>query len=156
MRLTAKLLLTVGLALAASGGARHAALAQAQAPAGLKPYVVEYYYKVKWGHFEEFMELYTKNHYPILQKMQQDGKILSMSAAYPRNHASEAARWDMRFTIVYRDILAEHEETGMEMVRALYPDQETFMKEEQRRFELLLEHTDIPVRIDDLKEWKSR
>ena len=39
---------------------------------------------------------------------------------------------------------------------ALYPDQATFMKEEQRRFELLLEHTDVPVDIDDLKEWKGR
>lgn len=156
MRLTTKVLLTAVLALAASAGANQPVRAQATAPAQLKPYVVEYYYKVKWGHFEEFMELYTKNHYPILQKMQQDGKILSMSAAYPRNHASEAARWDMRFTIVYRDVMAAHDETGMDTVRALYPDQATFMKEEQRRFELLLEHTDIPVHVDDLKEWKGR
>ncbi len=95
-----------------------------------------------------------KNHYPILQKLQQDGEILSMSAAYPRNHASEPARWDMRFTIVYRDVVAAHAETGMATVVALYPDQEKFKKEEQRRFELLLEHTDIPIVVDDLKDWK--
>lgn len=154
MRLIAKVLLTAVLALASSGAPSQAVMAQAPAP--LKPYVVEYYYKVKWGHFEEFMGLYMKNHYPILQKMQQDRKILSMSAAYPRNHASEPARWDMRFTIVYRDVIAAHEESGMDMVKALYPDQETFNKEEQRRFELLLEHTDIPMLIDDLKDWKGR
>jgi hypothetical protein len=44
----------------------------------------------------------------------------------------------------------------MGMVQALYPDQATFMKEELRRFERLLEHTDIPVHVDDLKEWKVR
>ena len=148
------------MCLAPAGAGRDAVLAQAAAaPAAqpapaLQPYVVEYYYKVKWGHFDEFMELYVKNHYPILQKMQEDGKILSMSAAYPRNHASEPARWDMRFTIVYRDVIAAHDETGMAIVEALYPDQATFKKEEQRRFELLLEHTDIPIYVDDLKEWK--
>ena len=157
MRLTAKILLTIALALASSGNPKQVLLAQAAATptaAALRPYAVEYYYKVKWGYFDEFMELYTKNHYPILKKLQQDGKILSMSATYPLNHASEPARWDMRFTIVYRDVIAAHDETGMATVLALYPDQETFKKEEQRRFELLLEHTDIPIFVDDLKDWK--
>ena len=40
--------------------------AQAPAPAATTargaPYAVEYYYKVKWGHFDEFMELYKRNH----------------------------------------------------------------------------------------------
>ena len=145
------------MCLAPAGVARDAVLAQAgaqPAAAALKPYVVEYYYKVKWGHFDEFMELYAKNHYPILKKMQEDGQILSMSAAYPLNHASEPARWDMRFTIVYRDVIAAHMDAGDAMVEALYPDQATFKKEEQRRFELLLEHTDIPIYVDDLTEWK--
>ena len=60
----------------------------------------------------------------------------------------------MRFTIVYRDVLAAHMDTGSAMVEAIYPDQARFKKEEQRRFELLLEHTDIPIHVDDLKDWK--
>ena len=145
------------MCLVPEGAGRDAVLAQAAAQpaaAALKPYAVEYYYKVKWGHFDEFMELYAKNHYPILRKMQESGRILSMSAAYPLNHASEPARWDMRFTIVYRDVLAAHDGTGSVSLEELYPDQATFKKEEQRRFELLLEHTDIPIYVDDLKEWK--
>ncbi|MDQ3069958.1 MAG: hypothetical protein M3R55_09550 [Acidobacteriota bacterium] len=144
----------MSLAPASTGLAREVASSQSAAPAALKPYVVEYYYKVKWGHFDEFLELYKKNHYPILKKMQEQGHILSMSAAYPRNHASEPARWDMRFTIVYRDVLAEHLDTGDALVEQLYPDQVRFRKEEQRRFELLLEHTDIPVVVEDAREWK--
>jgi hypothetical protein len=33
-------------------------------PATEKPYVIEYYYKTKWGHAEEFITLFRKNHYP--------------------------------------------------------------------------------------------
>jgi hypothetical protein len=33
-----------------------------------KPFVVEYYYKAKWGHAEEFLKLFKKNHYPVLKK----------------------------------------------------------------------------------------
>jgi hypothetical protein len=156
MRLTARILLTMTVALACFSSTRHTLLAQAAAAtaAPLKPFAVEYYYKVKWGSFDEFLALYMKNHYPILKKLQQDGHILSMSATYPFNHASESARWDMRFTIVYRDVVAAHADTDPAVVAALYPDQATFKKEEQRRFELLLEHTDIPIVVDDLKDWK--
>ena len=52
-----------------------------------RPYVVEYYYKVQWGHFDEFLELYKKNHYPVLQKQQEMGRIVRMSAAFPVYHA---------------------------------------------------------------------
>lgn len=120
-----------------------------------QPFAVEYNYKVKWGHFEEFLDLYKKNHYPILQRYQKLGRIQSMSAAYPINHAAEAARWDFRFTIVWKDAATAHEDFDQSsIVKELYPDQAAFKKEEQRRFELLLEHTDVPVALDDLKTWK--
>ena len=32
-----------------------------------QPYVIEYYYKAKWGHAEEFLALFKKNHYPVLK-----------------------------------------------------------------------------------------
>lgn len=128
---------------------------QEKAAGTAPPFAVEYSYKVKWGHFDEFMELYVRNHYPILQRMQKMGRIVSMSAAFPVNHASEAARWDMRFTIVWKDAATAHEYFDQTpIVKELYPDQDKFKKEEQRRFELLLEHTDVPVRLDDLKGWK--
>ena len=33
-----------------------------------RPYVVEYYYKARWGYADEFIRLFKKNHYPILKK----------------------------------------------------------------------------------------
>lgn len=119
-----------------------------------KPFVFEFYYKVRWGYLDEFLTLYKKNHFPILQRLQQSGAILSMSAAYPVNHGGEEKRWDFRFTIVYRDAIAAHTATSEALIRELYPDQVTFKREEQRRFELLLEHMDIAVSIDDLKGWR--
>lgn len=60
-----RMVLIAAVALVSAGAGGHAVLAQAAAQpaaATLQPYVVEYYYKVKWGHFEEFLELYMKNH----------------------------------------------------------------------------------------------
>lgn len=121
------------------------------------PFTVEYYYKVKWGHFDEWFELYQRNHYPILQRYQALGRIVRMSAAYPVNHGPESSRWDFRFTIVWKDAATAHEEfpDAAAITKELYPDQAKFRQEEQRRFELLLEHTDVPVWTDDLTSWKK-
>lgn len=119
-----------------------------------RSYTVEYYYKVKWGHFDEFLELYKKNHYPILEELRKRGEILEMSAAYPLNHQSESARWDFRFTITFRDFDAAHNsDTDQEIIKQLYPDRETFKKEEQRRFAILLEHRDVPLEIESFEGW---
>jgi hypothetical protein len=121
-------------------------------PAG--PFAVEYYYKVQWGHFDEFLELYKRNHYPILERLQELGRIVSMSAAYPVNHAGEGSRWDFRFTIVWKDAATAYEDFDESaIVEELYPDQDRFEQEEQRRFEILTEHMDVPVRIEDPGAW---
>ena len=119
------------------------------------PYTVEYYYKVKWGHQEEFLDLYKKNHYPILKRLQKLGYIREMSAAYPINHAGEEQRWDFRFTIVFKDVFAAQPDPGLDaaIMKELYPDQDAFKKEELRRFELLVEHMDVPIEVDDLAKW---
>lgn len=123
-------------------------------PARATPFAVEYYYKVKWGYFDEFMELYKRNHYPVLQRQQKLGRIVRMSAAFPLNHAGEASRWDMRYTIVWKDVATAHDDfDSAPILKELYPDQAKFKKEEQRRFELLLEHMDVPVFLDDLAGW---
>jgi len=100
------------------------------------------------------MELYKKNHYPILQRLQELGRIVHMEAAYPFDHDGEADRWDIRFTIVYPDAKTAFENFDQTAIlEELYPDQETFRKEEQRRFELLVEHKDMIISYDDLSKW---
>ena len=48
-----------------------------------KPFVVEYYYKTKWGHADEFITLFRKNHYPLLKKQVEMGRMLKVSAVAP-------------------------------------------------------------------------
>jgi hypothetical protein len=130
-------------------------VASAQAGANQpKPFTYEFYYKVKWGHFKEFLALYKKNHLPILKKQIERGEILNMSAAFPINHMGEDTRWDMRVTVVYRDAVVAHEDPAeAPWAMALFPDQKTFKKEEQRRFEMVEEHLDIPVHMESPVSW---
>ena len=66
--------------------------AAAPAAAQSEPYVVDYYYKVRWGHQQEFIDLFRKNHYPVLQLDVQKGRILEVRGAAPRYHATEDGR----------------------------------------------------------------
>jgi hypothetical protein len=123
------------------------------APSGSEqPYVVEYYYQARWGYADEFIRLFRKNHYPVLRKQVESGRLLSVTAVAPRYHATEDRRWDYRVTIVFRNAqLASEADPNLEaIVRQLYPDQETFRREEQRRFEILLAHWDVPTIVVDL------
>jgi len=110
-----------------------------------KPYVVEYYYKVKWGHQEEFLALFCKNHLPLLRKQIESGRLLSVEILAPRYHTSEEHRWDYRVTIVFRNAQQAMEGDSKELKRQMYPDRATFQREEQRRFEILDAHWDLPV-----------
>ena len=112
-----------------------------------QPYTMEYYYKVQWGHQQEFLQLFLKNHYPLLKKIVESGRMISVRIETPANHMTEDARWDYRVTIKYKNstvaTTANPEEESF--IKQLWPDQQTYQREEQRRFEILLAHWDLPV-----------
>ena len=124
-------------------------LAQGAPPQGApdQPYSVEFYYKVQWGHQQEFLNLFLKNHYPLLQKMMESGRMLSVKIETPANHMTEDARWDYRVTIQYKNSTLATTANPDEdrLIKQLWPDQATYAREEQRRFEILLAHWDLPV-----------
>jgi hypothetical protein len=112
-----------------------------------QPYVVEYYYKAKWGHADEFLALFKKNHYPVLKKEMELGRMLKVSMVSPRLHATEDGRWDFRVTIVFKNAaIANDNFDSAALIKQLYPDQETYKREEQRRFEILDAHWDLPIK----------
>ena len=116
-----------------------------------QPYVIEYYYKAKWGHADEFLALFKKNHYPVLKKEMELGRMLKVSMAAPRYHTTEDGRWDFRVTIVFKNAaIANDNFDSAALLKQLYPDQETYKKEEQRRFEILDAHWDLPIKDTDL------
>ena len=108
---------------------------------------MEYYYKVQWGHQQEFLNLFLKNHYPLLQNQIESGRMLSVKIETPANHMTEDSRWDYRVTITFKNsAIATTANPGEdEALKKLFPDQATYQREEQRRFEILLAHWDIPV-----------
>jgi hypothetical protein len=124
-------------------------LAQGAPPQGgpNQPYAMEYYYKVQWGHQQEFLQLFLKNHYPLLQKQAESGRILSVKIEQPANHTTEDGRWDFRVTIRFKNstVATTDDPNELRLIKQLWPDQRTYQREEQRRFEILLGHWDLPV-----------
>jgi hypothetical protein len=112
-----------------------------------QPYAVEYYYKVQWGHQQEFLQLFLKNHYPLLQKTVESGRMVSVKIETPAYHTTEDGRWDYRVTIRFKNsTLATTANPDEEkLIKQLWPDQETYRRDEQRRFEILMSHWDLPV-----------
>lgn len=116
-------------------------------------FIIENYYKVKWGYAEEFIGLYKKNHYPLLKKALEKGDLISIKAEKPRQHASEETRWDYRVTLVFKSVQVAFDPNLTEPYKkTLYPDAEKLKKEEEHRFELLLAHWDVEVQPIDLEK----
>ena len=114
------------------------------------PTTVEYFYRVKWGSLKEFVELYDRNHKPLLEAMQKEGFITSMKTEFPFTHLAGGQRWDVRVRITYRDAAAaindpRWEEAWAAARKGMYKDQKKFDAEESRRFSLVEEHWDVVV-----------
>lgn len=111
------------------------------------PVRAAYYYKVKWGYQEEFERLFFKNHYPVLQAQMGDkGRITGVEVMRPTYHGDGRADWTFLVVITFANLNAfvgPNQESAIQ--KRLYPDQETFKKEEQRRFEILDAHWDVPL-----------
>src|SRR5262252_6088323 len=103
-----------------------------------QPYTMEYYYKTQWGRQQEFLRLFLKNHYPLLKKNMESGRILSVKIEQPANHGTEDGRWDYRVTIRFKNstLATTSNPDEQRFIKQLWPDQATYEREEQRRFEI--------------------
>ena len=107
-----------------------------------------YFYKVKWGFQDEFLDLFQRNHYPVLKALKEAGQYSAIRTYTPRYHGDGRADWTFAVELVRREVSGLPAEE--EVVRKLYPDQAKFRKEERRRFELLDAHWDVPLTVMDL------
>ena len=128
---------------------------RAQAPAAQAGARAErtvwYFYRVKWGFQDEFVDLFRKNHYPILKEEMKTGRMTAVKTFVPTYHGDGRADWTFAVVITYRDAAAMMGPGGDDsLVRKMYPDQAKFLKEEQRRFEILDAHWDVPLNELDL------
>ena len=126
-----------------------------QAPAAQSAGTAErtawFFYRVKWGYQDEFVSLFKKNHYPVLKAQKESGRITAVRTFVPTYHGDGRADWTFAVAITYRDTAAMTGPSGEDaIVKRLYPDQATFKKQEQRRFEILDAHWDVPLNELDL------
>ena len=109
-------------------------------------FIIENYYKVKWGFADEFINLWIVNHYPLLKKAIDKGDIISVEAEKPKLHSGEDTRFDFKVTIVFKnEKLAFDPNLTKQYEKQLYPDLEKLKKDEQHRFELLIAHWDVMI-----------
>lgn len=109
------------------------------------PVTVEYYYRIRWGAVDEFLELFTRNHWPILREQLASGRYTDVRAFTPRFHGDGRADWNFLVSITYRDWAAIEDHADAEISARLYPDRARFEAEERRRFELLEAHWDVTL-----------
>ena len=145
-----RLLMAAGAAVLMAVSVAGMVAVRAQAPAAQSASQTErtawYFYRVKWGYQDEFLGLFRKNHYPVLQAQVKSGRMTSVRTFVPTYHGDGRADWTFAVAITFKDTAAMNAPSGEdEIVRKLFPDQNTFRKEEQRRFELLDAHWDVPL-----------
>ena len=142
--MTKSLSVTVALVLGVAIGATLPAT-RAQS-AGGETRTAWYFYTVKWGHQDEFLDLFKRNHYPVLKEQMGD-RLVGFKAYVPLHHGDGRADWTFATELVFKND-AEFMKTApeAEIARRLYPDLDTFRKEERRRFEILEAHWDVPLR----------
>ena len=109
------------------------------------PVEVLYFYRTRWGAHDEFVELFRRNHWPILRDQLNTGRFTAVEMFTPRFHGDGRADWDVLVSITYRDWAAIQEHSDHDIAVRLYPDQKAFAAEEAHRFSLLDAHWDVPL-----------
>lgn len=113
---------------------------------------VWYFYKVRWGFQREFVELFRRNHYPVL-RAQLGTRITAIRTYEPKYHGDGRADWTFAVALTFRDAMALATPSREdEIARRLFPDRERFEAEERRRFELLDAHWDVPLKEVAMEE----
>jgi len=139
MRLMKGLLLSFALCLSPS-----VAFGQANNGAGEgKPEVHVSYYKLPPGRQDEWLALYKKYHYPIVQHMIAGGQVTS-ETIYTRAIHELSPGWDIAIVLVFPPAAQRKKAdlTRSQLIRKLYPDLDDYVKGERARWGLTLESWD--------------
>ncbi|MDG2091604.1 MAG: hypothetical protein P8J61_11020 [Gammaproteobacteria bacterium] len=110
-----------------------------------EPWAVEVYYEIRDGYEQEFLELYRKNHWPVLNGEIEDGSLISVEVHMQMFAQPGPHQWDFRVTQVFTNMLYHHgllDRKQDEIISRLYPDRELFDEEESYR-EGLIEYATI-------------
>ncbi len=101
------------------------------------------FYKVPPGKQDEWLALYKKYHFPIMQYQKAHGQVIS-ETVYTRAVHQVSPSWDFAIVIVAppADKRPKAEYTRSQLIRKLFPDIDDYVKGEKARWSLTLEHWD--------------
>ena len=120
-------------------------LVYAQTPTGYSggPVTNASFYHIAAGHQDEWLALYKKYHYPIMQYEIKQGLVKS-ETMYKRGVHELSPAWDFCAIIVYRDLDAEVEveKERAKVMKTVFPNTAEFEAGDKRRWELITEHWD--------------
>ena len=152
MRRLGKFTIAIATAGVLGSAALHAAPGatspQAVSQEVLPRYQVEWVYRVKWGHDDEFWRIFKETQIPVLDKEKELGYVLSYQVFRPGLHTSEELRWNYRIVITYKDVLSSTHGGALE--RQLFPDHPAYVRRENQRWELVTSHYDLPIKEIDV------
>jgi hypothetical protein len=120
------------------------------ARAGERPETVEWVYRVQYGHRDEWFRIFRKYQIAILDRQKQLGYVKEYTVWSPSLHTSEDSRWDYRVVITRVSHDPPPGQSEEDVGKQLFPDQETFHREENRRWELTANHWDLPIHLVNL------
>jgi hypothetical protein len=112
-----------------------------------KPVIVEWVYRTKYGYKDEWFRIFKKYQIAILERQKQLGYVKEYTVYAPSLHTSEDSRWDYRIIIVRAAQDAPPGQSESEIAKQLFPDQGTFAKDDNRRWELTTNHWDLPIHV---------
>ena len=125
----------------------HAQQASASATPAVKPETEEWVYRVRYGFHDEWWRIFRKYQIAILERQKQLGYVKDFQVWAPGLHTSEDSRWDFRIIIVRASHDAPAGQSEGEVAKQLFPDQDAFHKDENRRWELTTNHWDLPIHL---------
>ena len=101
------------------------------------------FYKVPPGRQDEWLALYKKYHYPIMQYQKAHGQVIS-ETVYTRAIHQLSPSWDFAIVIVAppAEKRPKAELNRSQIIRKLFPDVEDYVKGEKARWSLTIEHWD--------------
>lgn len=101
------------------------------------------FYKVPPGKQDEWLALYKKFHYPIMQYQKEHGQVIS-ETVYTRAVHELSPLWDFAIVIVAppAEKRPKAEYSRSQLIRKLFPDVDDYVKGEKARWSLTLEHWD--------------
>ncbi len=86
-----------------------------------EPIEILYFYRTRWGCHDEFVDLFRRNHWPILREQLAAGRYTAVEMWTPRFHGEGRADWDLLVSITYRDWAAIQEHSDARDRRAPVP-----------------------------------